>query len=311
VGTYSRMGVGFRGFIYDLASEQYLLEIPTLEPNGLGWSGINAINEAGQCCGFRSIGSKGDPVNPYTAFIYDFKTREFVDLGLVNEASTEAADINETAQVAVNGISAVGQLDGFLWNGSSVIDLGPIPGGTTSTVNGLNDTATLVGAGGIIIDGMLHILPMRHQDGELTILPVLEGYPHGSLVDVSNTGLGIGACSIDSNNRRATLWHGDMVMDLNAMLLADEVDLDVAMAVTDLGHVLAMAEDGEGDVVGILLAPIPVRTGDTNCDGHVDVDDLFSVIGDWGRCEGCSTDFSKNGIVDLSDLFIVLDNWDF
>jgi hypothetical protein len=57
-----------RGFVFDLHNSQYLAELLPY-PNA-SWCAATGINASGQVCGWRSIGSKGDPVNPITAFIW-------------------------------------------------------------------------------------------------------------------------------------------------------------------------------------------------------------------------------------------------
>jgi hypothetical protein len=56
----------------------------------------------------------------------------------------------------------------------------------------------------------------------------------------------------------------------------------------------------------------PPRTGDTNCDGAVDVDDLIAVILNWGPCQPgvpCPADVNHDGAVDSDDLVTVILNW--
>jgi predicted outer membrane repeat protein len=48
--------------------------------------------------------------------------------------------------------------------------------------------------------------------------------------------------------------------------------------------------------------------GDTNDDDVVNVDDLFTVLGDWGETDSPG-DVNDDGVVDICDLFIVLDHW--
>jgi hypothetical protein len=49
--------------------------------------------------------------------------------------------------------------------------------------------------------------------------------------------------------------------------------------------------------------------GDVNCDGVVNVDDLFAVLNAWGVCDGCPEDLNDDGFVNVDDLFVVLNNW--
>lgn len=56
----------------------------------------------------------------------------------------------------------------------------------------------------------------------------------------------------------------------------------------------------------------PGIPGDLNGDHVVDAEDLFILLGDWGRCDepdDCPADLNGNGEVDSEDLFILLANW--
>jgi hypothetical protein len=61
----------------------------------------------------------------------------------------------------------------------------------------------------------------------------------------------------------------------------------------------------------------PVRTGDLNGDGMVDVSDLLILFNSWGTCPPakpgnfcpCPADLNADGIVDVADLLILFDNW--
>ncbi|UCD75694.1 MAG: beta-propeller fold lactonase family protein [Phycisphaerales bacterium] len=51
------------------------------------------------------------------------------------------------------------------------------------------------------------------------------------------------------------------------------------------------------------------KKGDVNCDGVVDIDDVFEVLANWGACEDCPADVNGDGVVDIDDLFEVLYYW--
>ncbi|MCH8851067.1 MAG: hypothetical protein IID41_00280 [Planctomycetes bacterium] len=44
-------------------------------------------------------------------------------------------------------------------------------------------------------------------------------------------------------------------------------------------------------------------------DGQVEAFDLAMLLGAWGPCEGCTTDFNGDGVVDAADLAQVLGAW--
>jgi hypothetical protein len=131
VGGYWKTDAGRRGFIYDFPSATYVAELQPL-PGG-AWCVINAINSNGVVCGFRSIGSKGDPVNPFTAFIWD--GANYTDIGVLNGPNSSALDISEDCVVVGwtgGNIGTVGTR-AFIWRQSNATVLPPVPGGLTST----------------------------------------------------------------------------------------------------------------------------------------------------------------------------------
>ena len=48
---------------------------------------------------------------------------------------------------------------------------------------------------------------------------------------------------------------------------------------------------------------------DVNGDGDVNVNDLLIMLGDWGPCEGCSSDTDGDGIVAVNDVLALLAAW--
>ncbi|MBG81323.1 MAG: hypothetical protein CMJ39_11535 [Phycisphaerae bacterium] len=50
-------------------------------------------------------------------------------------------------------------------------------------------------------------------------------------------------------------------------------------------------------------------SGDTNGDAAVNVDDLLNVLGDYGSCPCCPTDFDGDGAVTVDDVLAVIGGW--
>ena len=48
---------------------------------------------------------------------------------------------------------------------------------------------------------------------------------------------------------------------------------------------------------------------DLNADGFVGINDLLTVVEQWGSCSGCSADINNTGAVNVADLLIVIDSW--
>ena len=69
---------------------------------------------------------------------------------------------------------------------------------------------------------------------------------------------------------------------------------------------------GAGSLTGVIEAGSVSCTpsdGDTNDDGVVNVEDLLTVLGDWGCTGACDGDTNCDEVVDVSDLLDVLGNW--
>lgn len=57
------------------------------------------------------------------------------------------------------------------------------------------------------------------------------------------------------------------------------------------------------------IDPIP---GDIDCNGEVNVDDLLTVLNNWGTCPDCNhcaADLNNDCFINVDDLLIVLNNW--
>ncbi|MBM4112389.1 MAG: DUF3459 domain-containing protein [Phycisphaerae bacterium] len=59
----------------------------------------------------------------------------------------------------------------------------------------------------------------------------------------------------------------------------------------------------------VIYSQSPPPSPDLNNDGVVDGDDLGSLLGQWGPCQGCAADFDGSGSVDGNDLGTLLGAW--
>ena len=48
---------------------------------------------------------------------------------------------------------------------------------------------------------------------------------------------------------------------------------------------------------------------DTDGNNSIDVNDVLSVVNDWGNCSGCGSDVNGSGTVDVLDVLLVLESW--
>lgn len=76
-------------------------------------------------------------------------------------------------------------------------------------------------------------------------------------------------------------------------------------------HVIHVNADGSfsgGQVDGFLIEEA-YAPGDANRDGDVDVEDILTVVDQWGPCDGCTADLDQSGSVGIDDLLEVIGNW--
>lgn len=235
VGEYERTSpvFGRYGFIYNLNTGQYT-ELAPLSVNG--WCRVNAINGSGTVCGYRSIGSRGDPVNPYQAFTWS-PQQGFQDLGLVNGSSTSAQDINDDGWVAGSMINTVPQTP-FLWKGSEFIDLGTLAGLNT-VPQGLNNRLEVVGS------ALIAPLPnpmnnaFRWSGGTMTGLGFLPSDQSGNALSVSDDGVVLGFSRGAGYSDTAVWWDDGGIHVLADIVQPNSLGLSVEESIEmSRGHVL-------------------------------------------------------------------------
>ena len=64
------------------------------------------------------------------------------------------------------------------------------------------------------------------------------------------------------------------------------------------------------DDVKLLSTSGSATTGDVNCDGVVNVNDILAIVSGWGPCsQVCNEDIIPDGTINVSDLLQVIGNW--
>jgi len=304
VGTVSLKDVGFRGFVFDPETEEYVVLSPVV-PNS-GWSFAVAINDAGVVAGERSIGPS---ITPRTAFIWTADDG-FTDFGLTPGKSTNASDITNNGTM-VGGIGPFLSEIGFTFDGSNVNTLGPIPGGFTSSPSAANESLEIAGGGLVDVPDMEYpqAVPFVWDDGQFTLLDQLPG--RTSLPRAMNdfTVLTGKATAFDNvNDQHAVLWVNEDPYDLNDVTNTSKLTtLKRGVAVNNAGQITAVGA-ANGDTVAFILSPVDVPIADVTGDCKTGVDDLIAVINFWGQTSSVA-DINESGIVDVGDLLMVLAHW--
>jgi uncharacterized membrane protein len=297
---------GNKGFIYSIATGQYTL----LEPiNPQGVCDLTGITSNGIVSGTRSIGSKGDPVFPKTAFIWSPESG-FLDLGIVDGWSTFGVDIAEDGVVAVGvgfGLAA------HWWDGRNAASVGTLPGSDGLTPWGIGNGHRVVGSALFIQGATSWSVPFDFHNGVLTALPVLDAVNRSCLAQaVSSDGLVVGACQTvgGPGNWLPCAWHAGGITDLRDRIQsAPGIVFGSGVGISETGRILCAARSAGRDVT-VVLAPLPGVLGDTNCDEIVNTDDLIAVILDWGETSS-PADVTHDGIVNVDDLILVIQSWTF
>jgi hypothetical protein len=107
----------------------------------------------------------------------------------------------------------------------------------------------------------------------------------------------------------AALWVGsEPILVSSRSNLPPGVQIKAGTSIAESGRLMVDGTN-QGARVVLVLDPVPVVLGNTNCDQHVDVQDLVEVILNWGPCPNCGADVDANGEVNADDLITVIVNW--
>lgn len=313
VGEYQGSTAGnHRGFIFDIQRAQFVATLTSV--NATGRCAINAINSSGTVCGWRSIGSLNDPINPYQAFIWSQKTG-YIDLGVMNGPNSGATDISDLGIVVgwsgAEGFPDIAGVRGFVRTWRDVEVLPPVPAGT-------NSVATSVGRNEqVLVNGRVQQSPNLYRTfilngdnwNQLALPP---GFDRTLGRKVGGNNLIGGTCTLTSapGPSTACIWTTSSYRLLNASTIGQFVGISGSVVdISGQGLVVLATQNSAGQYLAYLLEPRESTLGDTNCDGLVNIDDLVVVITSWGPCENCPADFNTDKIVNITDLATVIQNW--
>ena len=307
VGTYDSAERGFRGFIYENGQYTELAPLP-----GGAWSGTCAIAEDGTVVGFRSIGSKGDPVNPFNAFIWS-ESDGFDDLGVMSGPNSAATAINVGSIVGWTGGNFLDST-AFVVHQGVIVSLGAIPGGTTSFPTGVSRTGAVCGWGLVPEKGFPFGVNRAFlwEDGQYTHLGTLPKHLRSVANDISPVDQVVGSSWTvggSSAIRHAFIWQDGFMHNLNDLSISGPaIVLQSANAVNDAGQIAADGYDASFNRVTFVLTPVGKPVGDIDIDCHVGVADLVILLDDWAQ-NNSPADLNNDGVVNVLDLIILLLNF--
>lgn len=189
-------------------------------------------------CGAYAINSTGEIAGFSGTHAVVWNGSSITDLGTLGGASSEAHDINSNGQVVGVSGTDTGPHAFFSPDGSTMKDLGTLPGDTSSRANHINDQGMVVGAS----EGLtsVHAFVWSSQNG-MTDIGTLPGGHYTEAFGVNNSGQIVGQ-SGSSLGTRAFLWtKSGSIVDLNNLVpaLPAGMILTGAFAINDKGQIVA------------------------------------------------------------------------
>lgn len=157
--------------------------------------------------------------------------------------------------------------------------------------------------------------------GDIFFVGVMTQCPHDTFIATSSSGpgtpsqgrswsitapLGEGDIKVIANNNPPNAINADwmiraLALDCNGNGAWDQCDIDSGFS-----------QDTNKDGIPDECQPL-CSLADATADGVIDVDDLLTVINNWGACDlppgECNGDLTGDGLVDVDDLLIVITSW--
>lgn len=256
------------GFFYE---NGVMTEIPTWPGGTNGFA--TGVNSRGQVVGWAENGVEdptcNDPVvHQFRGYIFDTRTGEMTELTPLPGDSTSTGNaINHRGQVvgisgecsnAVGGFSAQ---HAVLWEpDGTAIDLGNLGGEAWHTPMDINEKGEVVGFGNPDnVPGAAFGIEAWYWSPHTGIdsLGVLPGQVTSQALGINNRGQVVGTSSGSPDGRRAFIWDGGELIDLNDLVdPAYEGTLLVAGHINDAGLITGVALDPDtGDEVAFTAKP--------------------------------------------------------
>jgi hypothetical protein len=137
-------------------------------------------------------------------------------------------------------------------------------------------------------------------------LGTIPGYGNVLAHEIDNQGAITGRLTVPLDG--AFVWQSGLMRALDGLVPPSEsVTVLFAEAISPSGIIVAKANTSQAVNVTVLLEPV-VFAGDANPDCTVDVDDLISVIVQWGQ-HNVAADVTGDGVVDVDDFIVVVLSW--
>lgn len=265
-----------RGFFYNGSTMSF---VPNL--SGGVTNAALGLNNAGVIAGYSNKTS--EPSSAVYAYTYNTNTSTLTELPTFEPGAllTQAFAINNAGRVVGRGFTTTGTgptIQAFYWNpGDSsltAIPLLPSQSGSdpelSSLANAINDANYVVGISDVFFSNSTFELRQRaflYLNGGTPIdLGVLGSGQVSEARGINNSNIVVGYSTIDSNfDTRAFIYRytggSDAMVDLNGLIDPSlNWVLQSAEAINDQGWIVGYGINGNGDLHGYLLVPVPEPT---------------------------------------------------
>jgi probable HAF family extracellular repeat protein len=293
----------FRAFVYQ---QQQMVPLATL---GGTWSVAYDINENGTIAGLSYNMLQREQAVTWSAA---GSITNIAQAGGATDQRTRAYGLNDAGVVTGWGYTPLGgPNNAFTYGGGQWTQIGGFGQFQNAEAYDIGNSGIVVGSSAPQTGGDWHAaIWLPANPTQAVILGTLPGFPLAELDDINSQNHAVGRAYITNFESRALYYDGQDLHDLNEFLptgfLGELVD---AREINESGAIAATARHN-GLLRAVLLSPL--RPGDVDHNGVVDVDDLIALILAWGPCPAmgpCPADFNGDLQVDVDDLIVVILNW--
>jgi probable HAF family extracellular repeat protein len=252
-------GTTFRAFLWDDGVETPVAELPWTPPSGPFDSIVVPtavdVSEAGDVAGRRIdwAGMALGRVVVLSSFVWHGGVLQDIPNppGLV----ADAVSVNSSGTVAGLLLDGPGTIrGGFVWHGTAMAGLAPLPGGHVQSVLRIGDSGGVVGVSLDAAGNRRAVVWLAGQPFDLGTL----GGPSSTPVDVDAQGRIVGVADMPGGEAHAVLWHGGGITDLGPAAEAYALAVDEGLVA---GH--AVVPGGLAPTTWVPRAPAPIAPGPT------------------------------------------------
>lgn len=288
------------------------MTILSIPPSG-NFAEALAINESDVVCGVWGNSATGNPALQ----AYTWQNGRMTSLVLPFGTDSYAYDISETGFVT-GWMGTTPNIDAhaYRWLNGQTIDLGTVlPGAIGADARGVSNSGAVCGFSVYLDEKFTYVRRgFLWQDGMAQDLGILPGFLHTRAWAVNDSNVVIGYCDdfpINAQGGTAFVWRDGQMTALDDLIPSDlNLHIDIVGSINGVGQIVGLAEvlDNSGDQIAVRLTPVPPGPGDCNCDDVVNIDDLLTIVNQWGAAGGPG-DLNHDNTVNIDDLILIINNW--